>query len=173
MPHRSPGRADSAFDAIMEPLDPPLVIVTTAAADERAGCLVGFHGQCSIEPRRYCVWLSRANHTYRVALRSQHLAIHFLTAADITLAERFGGLTGDRTDKFAGLDVVPGPGDVPLLRQCGSWLAVLRTGQPGDGGDHACMITAPVAVHGGRPFEPLRLSAARHIVPGHEAAEAP
>jgi hypothetical protein len=44
----------------------------------------------SMGPERYCVWLSKANHTYRVALRSTHLAVHFLTAADRGLAERFG-----------------------------------------------------------------------------------
>ena len=41
-----------AFDAIMGSLDTPLVVVTTAAHGERAGCVVGFHSQCSITPRR-------------------------------------------------------------------------------------------------------------------------
>ena len=30
-----------------------MVVVTTAQGDERAGCLVGFHAQSSIEPPRY------------------------------------------------------------------------------------------------------------------------
>jgi len=64
---------------------------------------------------RYCVWLSKANFTYRVALRSTHLGIHFLTAADLPLAERFGTLTGDQVDKFAGVRTVPGPGGVSVL----------------------------------------------------------
>jgi flavin reductase (DIM6/NTAB) family NADH-FMN oxidoreductase RutF len=69
---------DDAFATIMSSLDAQLIVVTTAEAQERAGCLVGFHAQASIEPARYCIWLSKANHTYRVALRSTHLAIHFL-----------------------------------------------------------------------------------------------
>lgn len=170
MTSSSPG---SAFDAIMESIDPPLVIVTASAADDRAGCLVGFHGQSSIDPRHYCVWLSRANHTYRAALRSEHLAIHFLTVADVALAERFGGQTGDRTDKFAGLDVAVGPGNVPLLRQCASWLAVRRTRELQVGGDHVCINAVPVAAQAGEPFQPLRVSAVRHIEPGHQAAETP
>ena len=68
-----------AFAEIMRSRDADLIIVTTAEAGERAGCLVGFHSQSSMEPERYCVWLSKANHTYRVALRSTHLAIHFLS----------------------------------------------------------------------------------------------
>jgi flavin reductase (DIM6/NTAB) family NADH-FMN oxidoreductase RutF len=64
-----------AFDALMRSLDPPLIVVTTAVGDERGGCLVGFHAQSSIDPGRYCMWLSKANHTYRLALRSTHLGI--------------------------------------------------------------------------------------------------
>src|ERR1700760_1732449 len=96
---------DEAFSSIMESVDAPLVIVTTALGGERAGCLVGFHSQSSIDPARYCLWLSKANHTYRVALRSTYLAVHFLTSADLPLAEAFGTRTGDDIDKFAGLAV--------------------------------------------------------------------
>jgi flavin reductase (DIM6/NTAB) family NADH-FMN oxidoreductase RutF len=67
-----------AFDGLMSSLDPPLIVVTTAVGDERGGCLVGFHAQSSIDPGRYCIWLSKANHTYRLALRATHLGIHFL-----------------------------------------------------------------------------------------------
>ncbi len=65
-----------SFNAVVSSQDPGLIVVTTAEAGERAGCLVSFHSQSSIGPQRYCVWLSKANHTYRVALRSTHLAIH-------------------------------------------------------------------------------------------------
>jgi flavin reductase (DIM6/NTAB) family NADH-FMN oxidoreductase RutF len=159
------------FDAIMASLAAPLVVVTAAEAHEKAGCLVGFHSQSGIEPLRYCVWLSKANHTYRVAVRSTHLAIHFLTSADLWLAERFGTLTGDRTDKFAGLAVRPGPGQVPVLEQCSHWLAARRGTLLDEGGDHVCLITEPVAARSGGPFEPLRLSQAAHLQPGHDTHE--
>src|SRR5699024_11830417 len=51
------------LDALLGSADPPLIVVTTAAEGERAGCLVGFHSQASIGPQRYCFWLSKANHT--------------------------------------------------------------------------------------------------------------
>ncbi len=162
-----------AFDGIMSSLDAPLVVVTTAAGQERAGCLVGFHSQSSIEPRRYCVWLSKANHTYGVALRSAHLAIHFLTSSDLALAERFGTLTGDSTDKFAGLSVRQGPGGVPVLGQCPHWLVGSRTGLLDEGGDHVCVVSEPVAAHTEGPFRPLRLAQAAHLVPGHDTTEPP
>jgi flavin reductase (DIM6/NTAB) family NADH-FMN oxidoreductase RutF len=161
------------FGALTSSLDTPLIVVTAAEGQEKAGCLVGFHCQSSIEPVRYCVWLSKANHTYRVALRSTHLAIHFLTAADLPLADRFGTLTGDRTDKFAGLPVRPGPGGVPVLAHSPHWLAARRTTVLDEGGDHVCFLTAPVEVHGGQPFAPLRLSQAAHLEPGHGNEERP
>ncbi len=76
-----------AFDGLMSSLDTPLVVVTTAVGDERGGCLVGFHAQSGIDPGRYCLWLSKANHTYRLALRSTHLGVHFLTEDQLWLAE--------------------------------------------------------------------------------------
>jgi flavin reductase (DIM6/NTAB) family NADH-FMN oxidoreductase RutF len=162
-----------AFDAIMRSRDADLVIVTAAEAGERAGCLVGFHSQSSMGPQRYCVWLSKANHTYRVTLHATHLAIHFLTTADRGLAKRFGTLTGDRADKFAGLAVAPGPGGVPLLAACPNRLAVRPTALLDEGGDHVCVITEPVAAQSGGPFRPLRVSDVGHLVPGHGSTERP
>jgi flavin reductase (DIM6/NTAB) family NADH-FMN oxidoreductase RutF len=165
--------AAEAFDAIMGAADAALVIVTAAEAGERAGCLVGFHSQSSMEPRRYCVWLSKANHTFRVAERTPYLAIHFLTEDDRDLAERFGTLTGDTTDKFAGLDTRAGPGGVPVLRRCAAWLGVRRTALLDEGGDHAAVVTEIIEAHSGGPFRPLRASAAGHLVPGHAPDDRP
>jgi flavin reductase (DIM6/NTAB) family NADH-FMN oxidoreductase RutF len=161
------------FGVVSSSLDTPLVVVTAAEGGERAGCLVGFHCQASIEPLRYAIWLSKANHTYRVALGSTHLAVHFLTTADLGLAERFGTLSGDSTDKFAGLRATPGPGGVPVLADCPHWLAARRVTLLDDGGDHVCAVTEPVVVHAGGPFQPLRLSQAAHLEPGHTTRERP
>ena len=141
-----------AFDGLMTSLDPPLVVVTTAVGEERGGCLVGFHAQSSIEPARYCIWLSKANHTYRLGLRATHLGINFLTEDQLPLAERFGTLTGDDVDKFEDVAAEVGVGEVPLLV---------------DGADHVCVTTEPVTAESSGPFRPLRLSAAADLVPGH------
>jgi|SRR6185437_10943360 len=159
------------FDTIMSCLDTPLIVVTAAAGPERAGCLVGFHGQSSIEPARYAVWLSKANYTYRVALRSTHLGIHFLTSHDLGLAELFGTQTGDRTDKFADLRNEPGAGAVPVLQQCANRLVARRTVLLDEGGDHVCLITEPVETLASESFQPLRLSQAAHLTPGHDNRE--
>jgi flavin reductase (DIM6/NTAB) family NADH-FMN oxidoreductase RutF len=164
----------AAFSDLMASLDAPLVVVTTGGGDlERAGCLVGFHGQSSMDPARYAVWLSKANHTYRVALHSPHLAIHFLTTSDLALAEHFGSLTGDDVDKFADRPIGLGPGGVPILTECPHRLVARRLTVLDEGGDHVCVVTEPLESHSSGPFEPLRLHHVDHLRPGHENDERP
>ncbi|WP_243056617.1 flavin reductase family protein [Nocardioides sp. SR21] len=162
---------DDAFDQIMESVNPPLVVVTTVAEDERAGCLVGFHAQSSIGPERYSVWLSKANHTYRVALRASHLAVHFLTADDLPMAERFGTQSGEDVDKFAGLDVSSSEYGVPLIDALPNRIVLERAALVDDGGDHVCLMTRVLDAGAAGSFTPLRVSDAAHLDPGHEADE--
>ena len=144
---------------------------TTVAEDERAGCLVGFHAQSSIEPERYCIWLSKANHTYRTSLRAAHFAVHFLTSDDLAVAERFGTLTGEDTDKFAGVDVDLDEYGVPLLRACPNRMTLDRIAVLDDGGDHVCLTTRVRSADADGTFAPLRVSDADHLEPGHGSEE--
>lgn len=89
-----------AFHRIVARLDYPMIVVTAVAGDERSGCLVGFHTQCSIDPARYLVCISMANHTAPVAARADQLVVHVLDRAERPLAELFGEETGDAVDKF-------------------------------------------------------------------------
>ena len=155
-------------------LDPPLVVVTTAANNENAGCVVGFHTQCSIDPVRYALWISKANHTCRVALFASHFAVHFLDRTDHDLAVRFGASTGDEIDKFAGIEWAPGPGDVPLLRGCERRIVLQRVSVYDDGSDHVCFVGTPVDVTTStRVRAPLRMSDADDIDAGHPADDPP
>ena len=160
-----------AFDTLMASLDAPMVVVTTAVAGEHAGCLVGFHAQSAIDPQRYCLWLSKANHTYRVALRSTYLAVHFLSKDDFDLAEHFGTLTGEDVDKFDGIAVQAGTDGVPLIDRCQNRMLVKRVALLDEGGDHVCLSAECVDAETSGRFEPLRLSRVEHLTPGHESDE--
>ena len=83
-----------AFTRTCESLDFPMTVVTAFDGREHSGCLVGFHTQCSIEPRRWLVCISKANHTCGVAERAEWLAVHLLRDDQHALAQFFGG--GDR-----------------------------------------------------------------------------
>ncbi|MFB7368609.1 flavin reductase family protein [Streptomyces sp. NPDC056222] len=141
----------TGLDVFTDVLDHPVYVVTAAAGDgERAGCLVGFASQCSIEPARFTVWLSRNNHTYLVACRSSHLAVHVLRRAQIETARLFGEETGDEVDKFTRVTWRTGPGGAPVLADARAWF-VGRVEERWDGGDHVGFLLTPVAVGASEP----------------------
>ncbi len=125
----------------MSGVDPPSYVVTAADGGDRAGCLVGFATQCSIDPPRFGVWLSKLNRTYRVAQTSRTLVVHLLRDGDGDLAERFGGETGDEVDKFAGIDWSPGPDGCPVIERL-DWFAGSIVDRL-DTGDHVAFVLAP------------------------------
>ena len=49
---------ESTFNSLVGDLDYPMFIVTVCAGGERAGCLIGFATQASIDPSRFLVCLS-------------------------------------------------------------------------------------------------------------------
>ena len=159
------------FHDIAADLDYPMLIVTAAADGERAGCLVGFATQCSIDPVRFLVWLSRKNHTCGIAMRSAMLNVHFASSADRGLAELFGGETGDSIDKFSRCRWQEGPSGVPVLSDCTRWFAgrVIDHIDAVDGSDHTGFVLEPVDGEVGPWPGQLRLQEVLDIDPGHEA----
>jgi flavin reductase (DIM6/NTAB) family NADH-FMN oxidoreductase RutF len=164
---------ESPFAQLIAGLDPAMAVVTAVSDRERAGCLIGFHAQSSIEPERYVVWLSKANHTFRVALHAQYFGIHFLTEDDLELAKLFGTNSGDDVDKFAHCDWEPGPDELPVLTDCPNRFTAKRVALLDEGGDHVCLVVEPIDVSAVSPFRPLRLSQTEELTPGHEAEERP
>ena len=157
------------FHDEMAALDGPMVVVTVATGARRAGCLVGFHTQVSIDPARYLVCLSVNNHTYRLAADATHLGVHFLSGRQLGVAERFGTSCSADTDKFADLVVSEGPGGAPVLADCAHWF-VGEIHAVMDLGDHVAFGLEPVASGGADEREPLLgFQAVRHL----DAAHAP
>ncbi len=158
-----------AFERLVGLLDYPMYIVTTRADGEAAGCLVGFTSQVSIGPPRFLVGLSDKNHTYRVAQRASHLAVHLLPRTHRELARLFGSETGDRVDKFAQCPSRRGPHDLPILEDAVGWFAGEVLSRY-DLGDHIGFLLKPVDGEAPDRFEELvTFSDVRDLEPGHEA----
>lgn len=165
---------DEAFDALVGELVTPMAVVTTASpggGEPRAGCLVGFHGQCGLEPRRYAVWLSKANRTYRVGVLADTFAVHLLGRDDGEVAALFGTETGDEVDKLARGAWTEGPGGVPLLDACPNRLVGRRVALLDAGADHVCVVLAPVRVDHAGLGPQLSLPDVAGLEPGHGAGE--
>ena len=156
------------FESLVGELEYPMLIVTTASGDERAGCLVGFATQTSIDPGRFLVCLSKRNRTYRLAGDAEVLVVHFLPRDREDLAELFGGETGDETDKFARCEWRPGPGGAPVVDGCANWFAG-RILERLDLGDHTGFLLDPIEAERGEELRPFPFHRARRIDPGHEA----
>lgn len=159
--------ARPTFEELVSQLDYAMFLVTTAADDQRAGCLIGFATQVSIEPPRFLACLSVKNHTYDVARRSGVLVVHFVPEDAEELAELFGGSTGDDVDKFSRCAWRPGPDGAPVLEELENWFAgrILDTVAFGD---HVGFVLEPIEGEAGRSEDPLTFHRARRIEPGHE-----
>jgi flavin reductase (DIM6/NTAB) family NADH-FMN oxidoreductase RutF len=163
-----PGLDRDGFAPWADRLDPQMYVVTAVDGSERSGCLVGFTTQCSMEPPRMLVCLSRLNHTHEVAARAELLAVHALDSDQHPLAELFGGETGDEVDKFDRCAWRPGPAGVPLLPGCPRTL-VGRILQRIPLGDHTGHLLEPIAVLTAPGDSDLTLQQVEDVQPGHDA----
>jgi flavin reductase (DIM6/NTAB) family NADH-FMN oxidoreductase RutF len=157
-----------AFQAIAADLEYPMAIVTTAVADERAGCLVGFVAQCSIDPPLVMVWLSKKNRTTRVAATADRLLVHFPGRDQYRLAALFGSQTGDEVDKFARCDWEPTADGLPRLTGCTRWVAG-RIVERVDTGDHVGHLLQLADGAAGDWAGQLGFQSVKDLEPGHDA----
>lgn len=156
------------FDQFVDGLPAPMQVVTTATGDDRAGCLVGFGSEVSIDPPRYLVCLSVKNRTHEVAGTAELLAVHLLGQDQHDLAEVFGGETGDDVDKFERWPWHVGRGGVPLLAGCPR-VMVGRVLERHTWGDHTAHLLEPLSVEVSDGEPGLALTDVEDIEPGHEA----
>lgn len=154
---------DAEFARLAAWIDTTMIVVEARADGERSGCLVGFHCQCSIDPLRYAVWISRRNHTFDVVDRADRLTVHLLAGTEHDVAAVFGTLTGDEVDKWEALDSL----GLELGR---SRISGPIVGRLDDGVcDHVAFVIEPDA--NGPPPErgPLRFSMVQDLHAGHDA----
>lgn len=158
--------SDDWLDRLTGLLNTAMLVVTTQADGQRAGCLVGFATQASISPPRLLVGMSRANHTFTVAGRSEHLALHLLSRADLDLARLFGGETEDEIDKFERCGWHDGPAGMPILDRAVAWL-VGKTLERIDLGDHVGYLLHPVSAWFGDGDDLIRFADVVDLDAGH------
>lgn len=161
------------LERFLQGLDYPLHIVTVASETEtetgpasRSGCLVGFATQCSIEPPRFLVCISKINHSFELMSRARMVGVHVVDAGQRDLAELFGGKTGDDIDKFAACVWRPGPHGVPVLTGCRRRM-VAEVVDRTDLGDHLGLVLAPVEMHVEEDSEQLQPSQISDMEAGH------
>jgi flavin reductase (DIM6/NTAB) family NADH-FMN oxidoreductase RutF len=157
------------FAELMTALDQTMIVVSAAAGGEQDACLVGFHGQASINPPRYVVMLSDKNRTTRLAADATHLGVHAVGADQIALASIMGELTGDEVDKLAMVRWHPVAEGTPILDDAPGWLVgrIIERVRLGDHIAHVLDVVDASAPPEG--FVPLKYKAVAHFEAGHSA----
>jgi len=159
---------DPVVHELVAQLDYPMFIATVAAGGQRAGCLVGFTTQCSIDPPRFLVCISDKNRTFRIAREAEVMVVHLVPDGASELADLFGGETGDDLDKFDRCAWRDGPGGAPVLEECRNWFAGQIVNRVPTG-DHCAMLLEPFQAASDEGEQPFTFHRARRIDPGHEA----
>lgn len=160
---------DNAFGSIVALLDYPMFVVTTSSKGERAGCLVGFASQVSINPPRFLVGLSITNHTFKIACVAKYLAVHVIPAEHVALAELFGAETGDEIDKFDKCAWSSGPHGLPILGDAAAWFSG-KVLERLNLGDHVAFLLTPETGYAPDDLSDLVTFAdVRNFEAGHEA----
>ena len=160
------------FQTLLSAMDYPMFVVTCCDGDDRAGCLVGFATQCSIDPPLFLVCISQTNRTERIARQAGFLAVHLLSPGEGPVARLFGSETGDEVDKFEQCRWEAGPGGAPLLAECPNRF-VGRVVDRRETGDHVGYVLEVVdgAVGSGavESIPLLTYQQVKDLSPGHEA----
>lgn len=160
--------AEDPAAALSERVDNPVYVVCVGHHGQQAGCVAGYVTQCSLDPVRFLVCISKANYTYRVAKRSGGLSLHLLGSGQHDLAVLFGHLTGDTADKFGQCEWTTGETGAPLLRRCAAWIEGSVTAKH-DVGDHVAFVVSPINGGAGPEEGQLTVKQTSDIEAGHAA----
>ncbi|MFO1503361.1 MAG: flavin reductase [Steroidobacteraceae bacterium] len=157
MPHAETQIDPKAFRRALGTFATGITIVTTH--DEEAGDVgvtANSFNSVSLMPPMILWSISKNAMSLPAFLNNQHFAVHVLAANQDDLSQRFAT---QGADKFLGLSVERGEGDVPLLEGCSARFRC-RTAFTYEGGDHIIIVgevlsfenwdLPPLVYHAGR-----------------------
>lgn len=135
-----------------------VTVVTTKGPDGKdVGRTANSFSSVSLSPPMVLWSLAKSSSSLAAFRDVDHFAVHVLSADQADLSARFAGKD---PDKFAGLHVDRGLGNVPLLRDCTARFEC-RTVHRYDGGDHIIFV-AEVGRHDHEPVPPLIFHGGRY-----------
>jgi 3-hydroxy-9,10-secoandrosta-1,3,5(10)-triene-9,17-dione monooxygenase reductase component len=134
-----------------------VTIVTTRDAEGTdVGLTASSFNSVSLEPPMILWSLAKTSGSLSAFMTGDYFAVHVLAAEQQALSDRF---SKRGIDKFAGLDLERGPGQVPLLGECAARFKC-KTSFRYEGGDHIIFVGEviefdhsahpPLAFHGGK-----------------------
>lgn len=132
-----------------DPLDPLLlrnalgafatgvtVVTTVDPAGKDVGLTANSFNSVSLDPPLVLWSLNKRSASMPAFEQAEHFAVHLLAFGQRDLSDRF---SSKRADRFEGLTVLRGAGNVPLLEGCAGRF-VCRTEYRYEGGDHVIFV---------------------------------
>ena len=114
-----------------------VAIITASGQDgRRAGLTVNSFSSVSLRPRLVSWSLDRNSSSFQICMAAEYFAVHILAEDQEHLANRF---CTSAIDRFAGVEVTQGQGNLPLLEGCAA-IFQCRTVHRYDGGDHVIFV---------------------------------
>jgi 3-hydroxy-9,10-secoandrosta-1,3,5(10)-triene-9,17-dione monooxygenase reductase component len=146
-----------AFRSALGSFATGVTVVTTIAQDgTKVGLTANSFNSVSLDPPMVLWSLSKNSRALPIFTSAEFFAIHILSADQEPLSTLFAR---PGVDKFAGLSIDSGMGNVPLLRDCSARFQC-RTAFQYEGGDHVIFVgkvekfdhtvRAPLLFHGGQ-----------------------
>ena len=117
------------------------VVTTRGVEGEDVGLTANSFNSVSLDPPMVLWSLARKSSTAAAFMAAEHFAVHILASDQEHVSNQFAKRGIDR---FAGLAVERGHGDVPLLAGCSARFEC-RTSYRHDGGDHVILVGEVVA----------------------------
>lgn len=133
-----------------------VTVVTTRGEQGDVGLTANSFNSVSLNPPMVLWSLGKQSGCLPAFRAASHFAVHILSEEQQELSNRFAtrGI-----DKFSGIEVMRGPGNVPLLAECAARF-ICRTEYQYEGGDHIIFVgevtdffhcdRAPLLFHGGK-----------------------
>ena len=154
-PFKSSSRARQFRDALGTFATGVTIVTTRSAVGEDIGLTANSFNSVSLDPPMVLWSLSKTSSNLKGFAGSGHFAVHILAADQEATSNRFAKSS---PDKFAGIPIERGQGEVPLLDGCSARFEC-RTRHLYEGGDHVIVVgevinfdnfnRPPLAFHGG------------------------
>jgi 3-hydroxy-9,10-secoandrosta-1,3,5(10)-triene-9,17-dione monooxygenase reductase component len=156
-----------------------VTVVTTRGIDgENVGLTANSFNSVSLDPPMVLWSLGKSARSMPHFQAAPYFAVHILAEQQQDLSTRFATRGAD---KFAGLELARGPGDIPLLEHCAARF-VCRTAYQYEGGDHLIFVgevlefthseKQPLLFHAGQYGQLRKSEATLAASPGGEFKEA-
>ena len=138
------------------------VTVITTKGDDGAGVGVTANSfnSVSMTPPLILWSLARSSRSLDAFLSSTHFCVHILREDQEGISQRFAT---SGANKFSGLNIETGHGDVPLLPECAARLEC-RTYAKHDGGDHIIFLGEVIRLNADHDARPLLYHGGRYAV---------